>query len=984
MKIKFTLFFILIVSALIATAFGADKKDYYGMTKLEYYNKVLAPERGLKPLIFEKQSRFEDRKRSVLDVGNLIIRISNAATLGYDRWGLNHEFPAGSGITYYWTLAPMIGGKKRVNGELVRSVAIGTRGAARDAEEEFEPLPGYDAGVVEVEKNIGIAFSDKPESWPSVWPANPYVDPWTGLSFNIEKPKDKDHPEGSGLDFPGVFDGKVVATREAYFVVTDNDPDEGNLGIPATGVTKGVGPLDIRVDMWALQYSDVLNEDFVIFKEVITNVGSDTIFDVYIGLHGDPDTPEQGAQEWTDDFAVFYPPGDDRVDSLLWNLMVVWDADDRSEGFLESGVGWIGLKVLETPEDPDNPGHEKGVTTFDSFEYSAAPQGDNAAYEQMAQGIEPPHNITPHPTDQTKTPMSYGPDITIVIASGPFTLPPGESLPMTFASILGVDRSDVLNNSSLVQILYNNDYKASEPPPEPIVHAVASDKKVTLYWDAYPSEYGVDRLTGNNRFQGYRIYKSTDRGKTWGKPITDVNGVVRGYVPIAIFDKKDGIKGVNPYNPYLDQGSDSGLQHSFVDYDVINGFEYWYAVCAFDSEDEFKINPEDPTGTPVPPMENPRRKDASVPGDNTVAVIPRAEVAGYNPGTAAIEHSEGISTATLEAVIYDFNAMVDNSYTITIDDSTYSYKTLSVYDSKLDEWIIVEDENLHGEDFIPSFDGIRLFVTDEEEIAFDEEHSYWYNENTQDTSKVDYKIEAGVVKPIAADYEIRFTDRGDTSKFRKIQVPFEIWNVTADERLDFILQNSATDTTSELKSRWSSGDHMTVMENNVWTWAFTLTSPYETIIDTIETADTTIYDTSYVDVGIHPQTGDIAKIFTKKPLTSKDVYILKTRPSNTIGASKDDLQAIRVVPNPYTVTSFYETSVEVKQIQFTHLPEKATIRIFNIAGDLIKTIEHNNGTSIEFWDLRTYNDQEISFGIYIYHVEAPGIGDKMGKFAIIK
>lgn len=52
-------------------------------TKWEYYNNVLAPQRGLKPL--PKATASADRKRSVLNVGNVWARISNAAVLGYDR-----------------------------------------------------------------------------------------------------------------------------------------------------------------------------------------------------------------------------------------------------------------------------------------------------------------------------------------------------------------------------------------------------------------------------------------------------------------------------------------------------------------------------------------------------------------------------------------------------------------------------------------------------------------------------------------------------------------------------------------------------------------------------------------------------------------------------------------------------------------------------------------------------------------------------------
>ena len=391
--------------------------------------------------------------------------------------------------------------------------------------------------MVDITANIGIAFSDRPESWPEQWPieidpAGSYTDLVTGVTLSgVEKPLDMDHPEGNGIRFPGVIDGKIVAEREAYFVVTDNDPIEGNIA----SSNSGVGPLDIRIDLWALQFSDILNQDFITFKQIVTNVGTDTLFEVYVGIHGDPDCPEQGGAEWTDDYALFFPPNDPLMeekigvdDSLLWNLGIVWDGDDKAEGFLSSGVGWIGFKVLETPIDSAT-GKERGLTTFNVFPYSDAPQDDNGAYNQLKSGIQDPWNVDPHSQDRQKKPYSYGPDITWVLASGPFTMPPGKSLPFTYASILGVNEKDVLANARLAQLLFNADYRAASPPDEPVVRAVAGDQKVTLYWDAYPSEYSTDPLTGStDRFEGYRIYKSTDRGRTWGDdPITNNDGIVQ-------------------------------------------------------------------------------------------------------------------------------------------------------------------------------------------------------------------------------------------------------------------------------------------------------------------------------------------------------------------------------------------------------------------------------------------------------------------------
>ena len=71
---------------------------------------------------------------------------------------------------------------------------------------------------------------------------------------------------------------------------------------------------------------------------------------------------------------------------------------------------------------------------------------------------------------------------------------------------------------------------------------------------------------------------------------------------------------------------------------------------------------------------------------------------------------------------------------------------------------------------------------------------------------------------------------------------------------------------------------------------------------------------------------------------------------------------------------------------FINLPQECTIRIYTIAGEHIRTINHSttifNGT--EPWNLLTKDGMDIAFGIYVYHIEAKGIGEKIGRIAIIK
>ena len=36
------------------------------------------------------------------------------------------------------------------------------------------------------------------------------------------------------------------------------------------------------------------------------------------------------------------------------------------------------------------------------------------------------------------------------------------------------------------------------------------------------------------------------------------------------------------------------------------------------------------------------------------------------------------------------------------------------------------------------------------------------------------------------------------------------------------------------------------------------------------------------------------------------------------------------------------------------------------------------------WDLQSEEGLSVAYGVYLYHVEAPGFGEKTGTFAIIK
>lgn len=59
---------------------------------------------------------------------------------------------------------------------------------------------------------------------------------------------------------------------------------------------------------------------------------------------------------------------------------------------------------------------------------------------------------------------------------------------------------------------------------------------------------------------------------------------------------------------------------------------------------------------------------------------------------------------------------------------------------------------------------------------------------------------------------------------------------------------------------------------------------------------------------------------------------------------------------------------------------------FTLAGKLVKLIDHQSSTTngATSWNLISDDGMDIAYGVYIYHVDAPGIGKHIGKFAIVK
>jgi len=611
-------------------------------------------------------------------------------------------------------------------------------------------------------------------------------------------------------------------------------------------------------------------------------------------------------------------------------------------------------------------------------------------------------------------------DYNLYVSSGIFPLQPGQTEPISLAVILAngpvldpdgqIRKQAVLEKKLRAQETYNNDYQFANAPYTPKLTAIAGDNKVTLYWDdEAESSYDdyIANIGGNpNDFEGYRIYRASDPAFLDSKVITNAQGTPTYLLPVAQFDLEDGIVGYDSLGFegvlfYL--GDDSGLEHSWVDSSALNGFTYYYAITSYDfgytaggiTPSECNINLS-------------LNSDGSVKslGKNVAVVTPEAPSGGYKPPTLGeIDLVQGYTTSQVSYQIIDPNEIQDGHvYYITFEDTiksgtedTLTTKNFSLYDSTANFIVIDRSTEFRSEDEGQIVDGFKLSFLSDSKIEVDTINSRW-----SDPSVTGFVLEKytsprpsepkGEKKP--NDYKIEFGDIGfGTSTsflfnrvvYPSIPVNFKVFNVSEAKYIDFAFlefEFSSPGNGYFSSNGGALADRIVFLEekdNDT-----TLSPTWWFYLQRVDTSVTAL---------VFPDQGDTAIISVKKPFLSSDVFrFVSTKGYTDLDQAKIDLDKIKVVPNPYLANALWEAKNPYtsgrgpRSIHFTHLPNQCTIRIFTVNGELVKEILHESNLmdgSAE-WDLLTKDNLSASYGVYIFHVDAPGIGTKVGKFAIIK
>ncbi|MCF6270522.1 MAG: hypothetical protein L3J41_12480 [Melioribacteraceae bacterium] len=889
-----------------------------------------------------------------------------------------------------------------------------------------------------------LPLSDNPETWPEgyfdeneMWIDTPGERHWPGF-FRLDI--DPESPT-----FGEEVVGEFVSDRDIYCVFDDEENSNPD------------GALGIEVQQMAYTYGRPYAEDLLIWEYQIYNSSGTQLDSVYVGY-----------------YAVFRPDFDNEDNIVILDsdpndahtngdFVYIYDINNTKDGAWKddpTDFGIVGINILDTPKD-------MGITDFHYFSREFAPKVDEERWAIISSNPNDPNLTVPsayfHGADRrmdTTDPDSMkayfptGAPINFYIMTGPFTLEPGEVVKSSIGLVMGnagttpfePDTTDLMSNLRTLRQMYDRAFQGSGPPKTPNVKVSVSDKQARIFWDS-AAEDSRDALTGKKDFEGYKIYRSDNLGKTWGNPITDQFGTVVGYKPIKIFDLIDGIKGLDPaFNQSL--GDDSGIEHSYIDKNLLNGIEYWYTVTSYDMGNQ---NPDSLEQSYQSPL------GSSLMEPHTVKAVPGVNPQNYTAPTygpnltpeGSFPPIGGVCNGLVSLDIVEPDSITGDNYLVTFVDSTLEIVgkdtnyvlgfNLYRIDAGTTDTTLLLDHHLFSnetKDNLPITDGFRLTVYDSPSgvasqgwttVNGDTSTFYW---NTSPVDKYKDVTTGEVISEFIYtidDYRITIDRSGEGLKatlydlFTGTLYPDSVYNLPLKVEIITDPENPISEGINTLLMEFAVLGPWDFRKDfyspvgwdlKIGGKAYSAGSPgfYEKHIDILNfekfdvdpiTGDTTFtglglntnhqpntYINAYADtihqVAIPPSDGDQYTIYTYKPFRKEIRYEFTTKSTDYSNLGNIDLKKIRAVPDPYIVSNEFETSQFGKRLMFNNLPNECKISIFTVAGDLIDDIYHSDNKGYTFWDMRTYNDQYIAYGLYVFIVTLPDGQEHVGKFLIIK
>lgn len=519
-------------------------------------------------------------------VGNLAMTITNYGTFG-DGFSQQRpvdlpscEYPKGSGIEHAFDGGLWIGARKD-NGSILVST-----GAIDASSLNFTVAPGFE-------------FTTS---------ANP-------SDILLER--------SSLLDSP-FFDPRAISHQD--FIA---DFSDSNLVIPETGdLIPEHTPLKLAIHLETYAWNFPFADAFVIFNYTIRNTSRDTLREVYMGVMADLvvrntriTPPRVGAP-------FYQHKGIGKIDSL--SMLYVYDYDG-DPGYTEDGL-YVAMHLLGvTPPEGDRSYQKRTIANAWRFRTNETPQNDIERYERLRGGI-------------ISFEGGLAQNFITMISTGPVTkLAPQQTINFVYAVVcagkFGNDpnsrdsfqsKQNLFTNAGWAQRAYDGEdknrngvldpdedkngngildfgedkngngvldrsedinrngrldrYVLPTPPSPPRVHTIVEDKRATIYWDR-GAEFSIDLISEKQDFEGYRIYRSQLGADLPGRDLLSSMTLVAEFDSSNGLNYDTGFRAVRLDKPVFFAGDTTAYRYKFVNENLLNGWQYAYAVTAFDRGD---------------------------------------------------------------------------------------------------------------------------------------------------------------------------------------------------------------------------------------------------------------------------------------------------------------------------------------------------------------------------------------------------------------
>jgi hypothetical protein len=686
-----------------------------------------------------------------------------------------------------------------------------------------------------------------------------------------------------------------------------------------------------------------------------------------------------------------------------------------------------------------------GMTAFKRFTLNLEPNKDNERYMTLAGynfktgAYEPYDTIPPDPDDQrilmASGPFTLEPDSSVIIGIAVMCA--------KWYDIFFTPDSALVTLDHAAQYTFDHNWLLPGPPPAPHFTCIPGDAQVTLVWDNYseitPDPYyamvstpgsSYDPFYREYDFEGYGLWKS-------------MSGLPGEWDLLARCDLINGITFTDISNNI--QAQDNGLFHTYVDTDVRNGFAYYYAVSAFDYNRVHDNDTTGP-GYRALWFESGKVGQKTIPRRDPVDYIPAgaAELAitKGNPHLDSLFSGTVVSPFELsddKPVYCEFGApdtsshdtavqVIDTTVTpvetlfieLSVDAAAYTAYLKDETQQRIDSIHIIAKpaDTYRSHEFMP-INGIAISAS----CGKDE---YPTIVTLFDSVHVEGTYPAQNVKGLECRLPIAdvILHNGNWYPDTLYDHGFWAWRGN-DYKVEWIKAYGTDQANSVVVTDVHTGDTIPYrrFQNNPETrhlgegWCFTRHTSFGYPAWTTESHDTLrIYGTPatktrslYICGGLVALNNGAPMVDTVLPV-EHDVWVVKANtdylPSSVYGEVKTWAVPpawsthvphlnVKVVPNPYLIHNEWQHYAFPRRVRFINLPSKCTIRIFNICGELVKVIRHvettpydeaheviNNLGGDEWWDLLNMYRQQVSSGLYIFHIDS-NVGNQVGKFVVI-